>query len=113
MKWLTDFKTTYDGWSSSTKLIATGAGLVLLWSTGLFPIVALAYVAWIGKKGWDEKQASKAVYQPQVNPSFPAPMLPHSQPVPPPIPMSSPSPVAPPPPPPAQQARPTIDWDKP
>jgi hypothetical protein len=113
MKWLSDFKATYDGWSNSTKIIATGAGLVLLWSTGLFPIVAFAYVAWIAKKWWDEKQSSKAGFQPQVNPSFPAPQPPHSQPVSPSIPMSSPPPVAPPPPPPTHQSRPTIDWDKP
>ena len=117
MKWLDDFKNAYNGWSRSTRLIAMGVGFVLLWSTGLFPFVALIYVVWMGKNWWDKRQAQKAPgllngnLTPQVPPVSPPPptiTAPVTQPtqalVPPPIPPQTP---------PANPNRPTIDWDKP
>ena len=117
MKWLDDFKNAYNGWSRSTQIIAMVIGFVLLWSTGLFPFVALIYVVLVGKKWWDKRQAQKAPgllngnLTPQVPPVSPPPPTiapPVTQPtqgiVPPPIPPQTP---------PANPNRPTIDWDKP
>lgn len=113
MKWLNEFKNAYKGWSRSTQLIAIGIGLVFLFSTGLFPIVALVYVVWIGKNWWDKRQVQKGAGFSSGNLTT---QLPHSvseppitQPtyteVSPPAPPRAPSPI--------QQNRPTIDWNKP
>ena len=59
IKWLNELKNAYKGRSSSTQLIAIGIGLVLLFSTGLFPIFALVYVLWIGKNWWAKRQVQK------------------------------------------------------
>ena len=115
MKWLDDFKNAYNGWSRSTQLIAMGVGLILLFSTGLFPVFALVYVVWIGKNWWDRRQAQKSpgllngnlTPQPPVSP--PTAIPPVIQPT-----QSQVPPSAPPPMPPASQPnRPTLDWDKP
>lgn len=118
VKWLNEFKNAYKSWSRSTQLIATGIGLVLLFSTGLFPIFALVYVVWIGKKWWDKRQVQKGAgfsngnlptqlpyAQPQPAPATPPVIQPTQTQVPPPVPPQMPLPT--------QPNRPTIDWKKP
>jgi hypothetical protein len=118
MKWLNEFKNAYNGWSRSTQLIAMGVGLLLLFSTGLFPVFALVGAVWIGKNWWDNRQAQKSPgllngnLTPQVPPVSPPPPTatpPVTQPtqtqVPPPTPPQMPLPP--------QPNRPNIDWNKP
>lgn len=118
MKWLDDFKSAYNDWSRSAQLIAIGVGLVLLWSTGLFPIVALVYVVLTGKKWWDKRQAKKS---PGLLNGNLTPQVPHVSPPPPPFtpPVTQPTQTQVPPsatpqiPSPPQPNRPNIDWNKP
>jgi len=118
MKWLDDFKNAYNGWSRSTQLIATGIGLVLLWSTGLFPFVALIYVVLMGKKWWDKGQAqqSPGLLNGNLTPQVP-PVSPPSPTITPPVTQPTQTQVPPPAPPqmplPPQPNRPNIDWNKP
>ncbi len=118
MKWLDDFKNAYNGWSRSTQLIATGIGLVLLWSTGLFPFVALIYVVLMGKKWWDKRQAqqSPGLLNGNLTPQVP-PVSPPSPTITPPVTQPTQTQVPPPAPPqmplPPQPNRPNIDWNKP
>ena len=115
MKWFDELKNSYNGWSRTTRFIAIGAGVVLLWSTGLFPFIILAYLVWMGKKWWDNRnvQNTPSQFQGTTAPTTPPP--PAGQPIvapPTSMPQSPPvSPSATPPPPPP--SRPVIDWNKP
>lgn len=108
MKWFRDFKSSYNGWSRSTQLIATLIGLVMLWFTGLGPFVALVYMVLIGKKWWDKRNTQIAPTQFPGNVPPTAPSAPQQMILPPPP--SVTPPVTPPPTPPN---RPVIDWNKP
>jgi hypothetical protein len=117
MKWLNEFKNAYKGWSRSTQLIAMGVGLVLLFSTGLFPVFALVGAVWIGKNWWDNRQAQKSPgllngnLTPQVPPVPPLPPTytpPVTQPTQGTVPSQIPNQQ-----PPTQPNRPTINWNKP
>ena len=113
MKWLNELKNAYKGRSRSTQLIAIGIGLVLLFSTGLFPIFALVYVLWIGKHWWAKRQVQKGDGFSNGNLAI---QLPYSVPQPPvtqPLQDQVPPPVPPLMPRTTQPDRPTIDWNKP
>jgi hypothetical protein len=113
MTWLDEFKSSYKGWSRSTRLVAVAIGVVVLMITGLFPVVALVYVVWMSKKWWDKRQVQKGAGFSNANL---ATQLPDSVPQPPvtqPTQDQVPPPVPPPLPPTTQPDRPTINWNKP